>query len=111
MKRFLILISSAPDTPQALRALQLVKDLRRSGHTVSLALLQDSVLMTRQSPAPSHQALAELVTDGVQCYGDSEDLALRGLAQPYILPQVQLTNALELVDLMMEKNDSVLGIF
>lgn len=111
MKRFLILISSAPDTPQSLRALQLARNLQDSGHTVSLALLQDSVLITRPSQAPSHQALALLLSDGVACYSDSEDLALRGIVQAQLLQHVQVADASELVELMMEKSDTVLGIF
>jgi tRNA 2-thiouridine synthesizing protein B len=112
MKSILILLSSGPTSRNALRALHLAHLLRGQGHRVSVYLLQDGVLCALTGPGFAVQGMVEEAKgNGVGFYVLDEDLALRGFQEKQLIPEVRVSDYSALVDLMMERSDSVLGVF
>jgi sulfur relay protein TusB/DsrH len=104
MRSILMLIGSGPRTPQVEQALTLAARLRQAGHQLCIALIQDASLM----------ALTRLgcsVPPAVSLYVVDEDLYLRGSRKEDVVPGIRIVNRAELVDLMMEQSDAVMGAF
>jgi sulfur transfer complex TusBCD TusB component (DsrH family) len=101
MRSILILIGSGPRTPQAEQALTLAVRLRQAGHQLRIALIQDASLMALARPGCSVPAAVSL----------DEDLRLRGCRKEDVVPGVRIVDRSELVDLMMEQSDAVMGTF
>ncbi|MEK6569451.1 MAG: DsrH/TusB family sulfur metabolism protein [candidate division NC10 bacterium] len=104
MRSILILIGSGPRTPQAEQALTLAVRLRQAGHQLRIALIQDASLMALARPGCS-------VPPAVSLYVVDEDLRLRGCRKEDVVPGVRIVDRSELVDLMMEQSDAVMGAF
>ena len=104
MRSILMLIGSGPRTPQAEQALTLAVHLRRAGHELRVALIQDASLMALTRPGCS-------VPPAVSLYVVDEDLHLRGCRKEEVVPGIRIVDHSELVDLMMEQCDTVMGAF
>lgn len=104
MRSILILIGSGPRAPQAERAFILAGRLQQAGHLLSVGLTQDAVLMALVrigcQPPPA-----------VSLYVLGEDLNLRGCTEEDVAPGIKIVDHSELVDLMMEQSDAVMGAF
>ncbi len=104
MRSILMLIGSGPRTPQAEQALTLAARLRQAGHELCIALIQDASLMALARPGC-------LVPPAVSVYVVDEDLHLRGCRKEEVAPGIRIVDRLELVDVMMEQCDAVMGAF
>lgn len=104
MRSILMLIGSGPQTPQAEQALTLAVHLRQAGHQLRIALIQDASLMALARPGCS-------VPPAVSLYVVDEDLHLRGCSTGDVAPGVKIVDYSELVDVMMEQSDAVMGAF
>lgn len=112
MKSILVMISSPPNTPNAVRALRLANAFNEKGNKVSVFLLQDGVLCALSKQDTSAKALLEkAMTAGAGCYVLEEDLVCRGFKMQDGISKVRRSDYSELVELMMERNDLVLGCF
>lgn len=114
MESVLMLVSSAPSSPNAARAFQTALTLRAQGHAVSLFLLQDAVLAGLQvadgASASAAQALGAGVAlpKGLSVYALGEDLALRGFTPSKLWDGVRVADYAQLVDLF-EQHPRVIG--
>ena len=103
MEPILMLINSAPSSPNASRAWQTARTLHEQGHPVTLFLIQDGVLAALNGEA----ALGDLPSD-IGCYVLGEDLALRGFTPLKLREQVQVADCARLVDLF-DQHTRVIG--
>jgi sulfur relay protein TusB/DsrH len=99
-----MIVGSGPRTPQAEQAFAIAGHLLHAGHRLHLGLVQDAAIMalsrTRTPPPPA-----------VPVYVLGEDLRLRGCREDDVAPGVKLVDYGELVELMMEQCDTVMGVF
>lgn len=107
MKSIAVLITSSPTSSNARRAFALADLLGRQGHRISICLLQDGVLGALARGSPTGEELANLG----DIYVLGEDLALRGFNEGDLIPPARLADYGELIGLMMERCDSVIGAF
>ncbi|MEW5817809.1 MAG: DsrH/TusB family sulfur metabolism protein [Spirochaetota bacterium] len=107
MKSILMMISSSPGSPNARTALELADNLRHKGNEVALYLLQDGVFHA----VSGDKVMERMVAEKICCYCLEEDLVMRGFRKLNLIPQAKVSSYEELVDLMMEKYDSTIGIF
>jgi len=107
MASLLMLVASSPASPQGAAAFQLAELLLQEGHQVSIYLVQDAVLAAR----PNAGSSSPRPPQGATLYVLREDLALRGFLDNACLPHAQLSDYRELVELMLERHDRVLGVF
>ncbi len=91
----LVLIKSAPDTPEAKRAVSLAGDL-----SADIVLIQNAVYLARRRAEGSHAAV----------YALDEDLRMRGIGPEAEIGKVKRIDYDMLVDLIT-KADGVHGAF
>ena len=103
MEPILMLINSAPSSPNASRARQMARTLHKQGHPVTLFLIQDGVLAALNGET----ALRDLPR-GIGCYALNEDLTLRGFTPLKLSEQVQVADYARLVDLF-DQHTRVIG--
>jgi len=112
MKSILMLIMSPPDSQNAARALKLARDLNGQGNKVGVYLLQDGALLAlNRGDELVKDLLAQLLSKKVELYVGKEDLRMRGFGEKGLIPKVQLVDYHQLVDLLMDRYDSILGAF
>ena len=105
MDSVLVLLKNAPAHPDLSNGLRYVQQLRAAGHPVDLFLLQDAVL----AGVVKSGELANALALGIGCYALEEDLRLRGYAVSDLAAGVHESSYGELVELMMDGHDRVLG--
>lgn len=112
MKSILMLILSSPNSHNALRSLKLARDLNGQGNQVSICLLQDGALLALGTGDEwVKDLLVQLLSKKVELYVIWDDLRLRGFKKKELVPEVQLVDYDQLVDLLMDRYESVLGAF
>jgi sulfur relay protein TusB/DsrH len=112
MASYLMLISSAPDTKNFLRAFSLAENIKENGNSITLFLVQDGVRAAVNTGAVQESTLlTKLINTGVICYVLDEDLRLRGFETGSLLPKVEVVGYNELVELMASEGVSTLGAF
>lgn len=110
MKSILIIISSSPNTQNAARALKLASTLNEQGNKVSVFLLQDGVYYALSKQNPDLKTSAEkLMATGIDVYVLEEDLIARGFRKKDLASGTHASNYPELIELMMERHDLVVG--
>ena len=117
MEPILLLVNSAPSSPNLKRAFGSALALKEQGHPVSMFLLQDAVLaglreegLDRSQPNSSgaHPHAAQALNAGVSLYSLVEDLALRGYAASNLWDGIQAGDYGQLVDLF-DRHTRVIG--
>lgn len=107
-----IVARSGPGTSQADGALRLAHALIERDGGVTVALLQDAVLIAlSDGDLPSQQRLRAAIHTGVQCVYLAEDLALRGFGPDRTLKGCESTGYAGLVDLLLANDARVAGAF
>ena len=105
MKRIAVLVCSSPTSEGARRAFALASDLTEQGHRVTLALLEDATLAATAAglglSAEKYERV--LVITG--------DLRLRGFDEASLIPGCASGTYGDLVTMIMEGSDQVLGAF
>ena len=108
----LVMISSAPRSPEARRALHLARTLHAQGRPVNILLLQDAVLAAvGGDPTREPEDLGVLVSRAVPVYACTHDLTLRGFAPQDVLHGVEPADDHRIVDLMLAEGTHLLGCF
>lgn len=105
MQRIAILVSSSPTSAQGRRAFRLAAAMADRGHRVALGLLEDATL------AGGHAGLGLPIQACDAVLVLSDDLRLRGYEAGDLIPGCTGCTYGELVDLIMEGADQVLGVF
>ncbi len=108
MESVLMLVNSAPSSPNVARAFQTALTLRAQGHAVSLFLLQDAVLAGLQVADGASASAAQALGAGVALYALGEDLALRGFTPSKLWDGVRVADYAQLVDLF-DQHPRVIG--
>lgn len=109
MDSILILLSSAPSSPNTARAFESTLTLRAHGHPVSVCLVQDAVLAGLETCADGANArTARALQAGVSIYALGEDLALRGFAPQKLCAGIRIADYPQLIDLF-EQHTRVIG--
>ncbi|MFZ5814100.1 MAG: DsrH/TusB family sulfur metabolism protein [Bacillota bacterium] len=105
MKRISVLLASAPTSPSARRAFQLMEDLTEQGHLVTLCLLEDGVYAAtgKLEGVPLDRCAAVLAL--------TEDMRLRGIDAGSLPAAVRPASYGEVVDRVMTGSDQTLGAF
>lgn len=112
MDRTLVMITSAPGSPEALRALAIACTLDDQARDPELALLQDAVLAAaKHNQTPAAQVVSRLAAQGVAVYVAQQDLALRGISPDDLTPGATAVDDRRLVDLMLADGTKTLGCF
>lgn len=112
MQRKVLLLRSAPATPEAADTLHLATVLSAQGRTVAVMLIQDAVLCALQAnQLESSRYLRELAADGAACYYLAGDLAMRGYGPEDVTHGCVPVDYGGLVDLLLADGASVAGAF
>lgn len=107
MKSILMLISSSPNTAESHQALELAGALSEQGNELGVFFLQNGVYHALNRPGSP-----TIFSNGkLRGYCMSEDLEMRGFGEGDVVIPVKLSNYDELVDLMMERFSSTIGVF
>lgn len=106
MKKVLCLISSPPESAQVKRGLALAGEWLNKGHSVKICLLQDGIYTGIDSPA-----IAEDEMPKAEWFVLADDLQLRGFSAQDLRAGVHITDYSNLIKMMMEDADQVLGAF
>ncbi len=109
MEPILLLVNSAPSSPNVERAFQMALTLCAQGHAVSVFLLQDAVLgglHVEGDDAPSRAAQA--LGAGISVYALGEDLALRGFTPAKLRNGIRMADYSQLIDLF-DRHSRVIG--
>ncbi len=107
-----LVLRSGPGTQQADGALRLAQPLIEQGGGVTLALVQDAVLVALgDGELPAQRRLREVVAAGARCVYLAEDLALRGFGPDRALPGCAPTGYDGLVDLLLADGARIAGAF
>lgn len=107
MKSILMLISSSPNTPESRQALEMALSLWKEGNELGIFFLQDGVYHTLNAPG-AHRILTE---EKIAGYCLAEDLEMRGFGKEDVILPIRLSHYDELVDLMMERYGTTIGVF
>jgi sulfur relay protein TusB/DsrH len=100
MEPILILINSAPSTPNVERAFQTAFTFRERGHAVSVFLFQDGVLGGLESEGDEgHSHAAAALDTGISVYALGEDLALRGFTPAKLRNGIRVADYAKLIEL------------
>lgn len=91
--------------------LELARGLIKEGQQVSICLLQDGIYFAVSRVWADRGHLREIVLNGVTYYVLQDDLIMRGFRQEEVEPRFKVINYPELVDLMMEDHQQVMGAF
>jgi len=106
------MITSAPGSAEALRALAMACTLDGQARDVALALLQDAVLAAvKRNRTPAAQVVSRLAAQSVGVYVAQQDLALRGMSPGDLTPGATVVDDRRLVDLMLADGTKTLGCF
>jgi sulfur relay (sulfurtransferase) DsrF/TusC family protein len=109
LKKHLVLFASPPDSRRFARGLRIVGSLSTQETPISVAMLQDSVLMaTRADSGPAWSAVSSKVSGA---YALEEHLVKRGFGQKDLASPFEAIGYGELLDLVMEEGTSVTGAF
>lgn len=112
MLKTLLLITSAPESAEARRALALAKSLTAQGRAVTVALLQDAVLAALdQSATAAAVAVRDLLAREVPVHVSEQDLTLRGYPPVSLHSGAVAADDHRLVDLMLADGTRTLGCF
>jgi len=110
--RTLLVITSAPGSPEAFRALAMARTLDDEARDLGLALLGDAVLAAvKGARTPAAQVVSWLLAQGVPVYVAQQDLALRGMSAEALTPGATAVDDRRLVDLMLADGTKTLGCF
>lgn len=109
MKSFMIITVSSPSSPQATRGLQTALDLQGKGH-VSLVLMQDAVPLALKGSKIA-ESLARLASIAGSVYVLADHLNKRGFSSDDLLETVKIVDYAQLVELMMNEETTMLGVF
>ncbi|MBI2323253.1 MAG: DsrE family protein [Chloroflexi bacterium] len=108
----ILLLRSAPGTPEMASALRLAKASRERARAVALVLVQDAVLCTlAASELESARYLRTLLRNGVRCAYLAEDLGMRGYRSGDVTPGCQEIDYASLVALLLADCARVAGAF
>ncbi|MHB1652573.1 MAG: DsrH/TusB family sulfur metabolism protein [Desulfitobacteriaceae bacterium] len=107
MKKVLCLISSPPESVQVTRGLALAREWVKKGHTVQICLLQDGIY----SAITGSAILDDETLPRADWFVLADDLQLRGFTSQNLRPGIHTLNYPDLVKMMMENADQVLGAF
>lgn len=108
----LMLISSAPGTKNFFRAFSLAENIKGTGNSITIFLIQDGVRAAVNKGMVQESALlSNLISSGVMCYVLDEDLRIRGFEKGSLLFKVELAGYNELVELMTAEGVSTIGAF
>ena len=111
-QRTVVLLHSAPGTPEVTGVLDLVAPLPALGHTVALMLIQDAVLgALRDSQLEGARQLRALIAVGTDCQYLAEDLAMRGYGSADVAPGCRASSYDDLVDVLLADDTRVIGTF
>lgn len=112
MDRTLLVVISAPGSPEALRALAIACTLDDQARDMELALLQDAVLAAvKHNQTPVAQVVSRLAAQGVAVYVAQQDLALRGISPGDLTQGATAVEDRRLADLMLADGTKTLGCF
>ena len=110
--RTLLVITSSPGSPEAVRALAVACALDDEARGVALALLQDAVLAAvKHDRTPVAQVVSRLAAQGVAVYAAQQDLALRGISPDDLTPGAAAVDDRRLVNLMLADGTKTMGCF
>ncbi|MFQ6077085.1 MAG: sulfurtransferase complex subunit TusB [Candidatus Bathyarchaeia archaeon] len=112
MRSILVIISSSQNTQNAARALKLASTLNEQGNKVSVFLLQDGTYCAHSKQSQEAKAaIDKALAEGIDIYVMEEDVIARGFRGEDLIPKIRASDYPELVDLMMERHDLVMGTF
>ncbi len=112
MKSVLMLIISPPESQNAARALKLARDLNGKGNRVGVCFLQDGALLARVTgDEGAKDLIVQLLSRKVDLYVIKDDLRMRGFGEKELIPEAKLVDYHQLVDLLMDRYESILGAF
>ncbi len=109
MASYLILISSAPDTKNFVRALSVADNIKNGENSIALFFIQDGVMGAVKTLI--NEQVDRLINSGVICYALDEDLRLRGFEKVALFQNVEIVGHNELVELMTAEGVSTIGVF
>lgn len=107
MKNVLCLITSPPESAQAKRGLDLVSKWLKKGHSVKIGLLQDGIYTGLNGSA----IIEDDSVHHAEWFVLSDDLQLRGFSEQDLEAGVGIMDYPQLIKMMMEDTDQVLGAF
>ena len=87
---------------------ELGRQLRDSGHEVSLYLVQDGVFAARRRFDAGAKLLTSANAQRISVLADDVSLRQRGITRERLAQPVRVSNMDELVDLLMEKSDKAI---
>lgn len=106
MKKILCLISSPPDSAQVRRGLALAGEWLKKGHSVKICLLQDGIYTGIDC-----SAIVEDEMPNAEWFVLADDLLLRGFSEQDLGDGIYTIDYPNLIKMMMEDTDQVLGAF
>jgi sulfur relay (sulfurtransferase) complex TusBCD TusD component (DsrE family) len=107
-----VVLRSGPRTSEADRALRFAESLLEQGGQLSLALLEDAVLIAlKDGELPSQQRLRSLLQAGAGCVYLAEDLTMRGFASDQVAQGSAPASYERLVDVLLADGSRVVGAF
>lgn len=107
-----LVLRSAPGTPDALGTLDLAGTLGVAGIPVVIVLVQDAVLSAlRTNSLPTAQRLRALAADGAGWHYLASDLAMRGYGPADVVEGCEPLDYDDFVDVLLENGASVAGAF
>jgi sulfur relay protein TusB/DsrH len=109
MASYLILISSAPDTKNFVRALSVADNIKNGGNSIAIFFIQDGVRGAVKTSI--NEQVDRLINSGVICYALDEDLKLRGFEKVALFQNAEIVGHNELVELMTADGVSTIGAF
>ena len=107
MKKILCLISSPPESAQITRGLALAHEWQKMGHSVQIGLLQDGIYTGIKGSA----IIEDNALPGAEWFVLADDLELRGFSAQDLRTGVRTIDYPNLIKIMMEDADQVLGAF
>ena len=107
MKKVLCLISSPPESAQLTRGLAMAREWLKKGHSVQIGLLQNGIYSGINGAA----AIGDDTLLGAKWFALADDLQLRGFSAKELGTGVRAMDYPELIKMMMEDMEQVLGAF
>ncbi|MBI2152825.1 MAG: DsrE family protein [Candidatus Rokubacteria bacterium] len=107
MAQYLLVESKSP-LEGGEHAFELAKQLRELRHNVTIYLVQDAVFAARKRFEAGEKLLAEAKTHNLTLLADEISLRQRGITKERLSEGVRVSNADELIDLLMEKSDKAI---
>ncbi len=107
MKKVLCLLSSPPESTQLTWGLALAREWQKKGHAVQIGLLQDGIYTGIKGSA----IIEDNALPDAEWFVLADDLQLRGFSPQDLRDGVRTIDYPNLVKMMMEDADQVLGAF